>query len=74
MSGVHSAYRRRCVYKGDTPNLNTTKRFLKIAFFNGKQIICKRVALKKMRNRRQDGRLKPWHCTSLEDSSQLIAV
>ena len=32
MSGVLSAYRRRCVFKGDTPNLNLTKCFLKTAF------------------------------------------
>ena len=75
MSGVLSEYRRRCVCKGDTPSLNLTKFFLKTApFFNSKQINCKRMTLKKKRNRRQDGPLKPWHCTSLEDSSQLIAV
>ena len=31
-SGVLSEYRRRCVFKGDTPNLNVTKCFLKTAF------------------------------------------
>ena len=47
MSGVLSEYRRRCVFKGDTPNLNLTKCFLKTAFFNGKQIICKRMTFLK---------------------------
>ena len=49
MSDVLSEYRRRCVFKGDTPNLNLTKCFLKTApfFFNGKQVICKRMTLKK---------------------------
>ena len=46
MSGVLSEYRRRYVFKGDTPNLNLIKCFLK-TFFNGKQIICKRMTLKK---------------------------
>ena len=31
MYGVLSEYRRRCVFKGDTPSLNLTKCFLKTA-------------------------------------------
>ena len=72
MSGVLSEYRRRCVFKGDTPSLNLTKCFLKTAFLTVNNLQKNDFLL--MWNRTQDGRLKPWHCTSLEDSSQLIAV